>query len=151
MRLNYAISQKARLCLGPKLHQGCFLSLKANVVGFQVWFWRFRSDARQKVYKKMEKAKALRKDFDVYNKVSQKKYSDAKAQLGVWSEAGVAEGRKLFWDSFETGKVFGRRQTFWDGLVRFGLRQRLITVLPAAFTWFRQLLAQQNHRPHAST
>ena len=98
----------------------------------------------------MEKAKALRKDFDVYNKVSQKKYSDAKAQLGVWSEAGVAEGRKLFWDSFETGKVFGRRQTFWDGLVRFGLRQGLITVLSADLTPTRHLLAQQNHKPHAS-
>lgn len=84
----------------------------------QVWFWRFKSDARQKVYKRMEKAKARRKEFDVYDKASAKKFSDAKAELGVWSEAGVAEGRQLFWNSFERGKLFGRRQTFWDGLVR---------------------------------
>ena len=84
---------------------------------WQVWFWRFKSDARQKVYKKMDKAKAKRKEFDVYDKESAKKFSDAKAELGVWSEAGVAEGRQLFWNSFERGKLFGRRQTFWDGLV----------------------------------
>lgn len=71
------------------------------------------------MYKRMDKAREKRKEFDVYDKAAQKKYSDAKAELGVWSDAGVAEGRQLFWNSFERGKVFGRRQTLWDGLVSF--------------------------------
>ena len=31
--------------------------------------------------------------------------SQAKAELGLWSELGVDEGRRLFWRSFEAGKV----------------------------------------------
>jgi hypothetical protein len=32
--------------------------------------------------------------------------SQAKAELGLWSELGVDEGRRLFWRSFEAGKVW---------------------------------------------
>ena len=31
--------------------------------------------------------------------------SKAKMELGLFSEAGVEEGRRLFWDSFQAGKV----------------------------------------------
>ena len=58
-----------------------------------------------------------RKEFAVLDKEAQRKFSDAKAELGLWSDAGIGEGRKLFWNAFERGKVFGRRQTFWDALV----------------------------------
>jgi ABC-type phosphate/phosphonate transport system permease subunit len=40
----------------------------------------------------------------------------AKSELGVWSEAGLEESRALLWRSFESGKVFAQRQTFWDSL-----------------------------------
>lgn len=42
--------------------------------------------------------------------------SDAKAAMGVWSEHGLMETRRLFWDSYESGKVFARRQTFYDAV-----------------------------------
>ena len=31
--------------------------------------------------------------------------SQAKAELGLFSELGLDEGRRLFWHSFESGKV----------------------------------------------
>lgn len=31
--------------------------------------------------------------------------SSAKAELGLWSELGLGEGRQLFWKSFQAGKV----------------------------------------------
>lgn len=40
--------------------------------------------------------------------------SDAKAELGVWTNAGVSEGRELFWRSYGQGKVFAQRQSFYD-------------------------------------
>ena len=83
----------------------------------QVWFWRFKSDARAKVHKRQAVAAEYRKKFAVLDKEAQRKFSDAKAELGLWSDAGIGEGRKLFWGAFEQGKVFGRRQTFWDALV----------------------------------
>ena len=55
--------------------------------------------------------------YAALDKEAAAKYSDAKAELGLWSTAGVQESRRLFWRSFESGKVFGRRQTFWDALV----------------------------------
>lgn len=37
----------------------------------------------------------------------------------------MTEGRELFWDSFASGKLFARRQTFWDSLwIIMGSRER---------------------------
>ena len=66
---------------------------------------------------KKAKSAELQKKFAALERESQQKFSDAKAELGLWSDAGIGEGRQLFWSAFERGKVFGRRQTFWDALV----------------------------------
>lgn len=83
----------------------------------QEWFWRFKSAARERVHEKQAAAAVLRKEFEAIDKKAQQQYFEAKSELGLWSDAGVEEGRQLFWKAFESGKVFGRRQTFWDGLV----------------------------------
>lgn len=49
-------------------------------------------------------------------KQNEKKLSDAKAQVGIFSEIGVAETRDLFWTRFGQGKQFAQRQTKWDAL-----------------------------------
>lgn len=87
----------------------------------QEWFWRFKKDARKRVHAAQAEAETARQEYKKLEKEAQKKYSDAKAELGLFSEAGLDEGRRLFWRAFENGKVFGRRQTFWDGLVRLFL------------------------------
>lgn len=41
------------------------------------------------------------------------------------AEAGVAEGRELFWESYAAGKLFAQRRTFWDSLwIILGSRER---------------------------
>ena len=87
----------------------------------QEWFWRFKPQVRNKVYVKKAKSAKLKWKYEKLDKEAQQKFSDAKAELGLWSDAGVGEGRKLFWSAFERGKVFGRRQTFWDALVRHSI------------------------------
>lgn len=67
--------------------------------------------------KKKAASSKVWKEFATLDKEAQKKFAEAKAELGLWSDAGVGEGRRLFWNAFERGKVFGRRQTFWDALV----------------------------------
>ena len=83
----------------------------------QEWFWRFKPAVRERVNVKKAKSADLQKKFAALEMESQQKFSDAKAELGLWSDAGIGEGRQLFWSAFERGKVFGRRQTFWDALV----------------------------------
>jgi len=40
--------------------------------------------------------------------------SDAKATVGIFSQFGVQETRKLFWDAWERGKAMAKRMSFWD-------------------------------------
>lgn len=82
----------------------------------KVWFWRFRSEYRNKVREHRPeideayaRVRALQKERDVSMK-------EAKGSLGLWSDAGLEESRALLWNSFESGKVFAQRQTFWDSL-----------------------------------
>eukprot|EP01041_Mallomonas_annulata_P005363 gene5363-10719_t len=42
--------------------------------------------------------------------------SDAKSELGIFSESGVGETRDLFWLRFSQGKGFATRQSKWDAL-----------------------------------
>lgn len=38
----------------------------------------------------------------------QKHVSDAKGSMGIWSDYGLMETRRLFWDSYESGKARDR-------------------------------------------
>jgi hypothetical protein len=38
----------------------------------------------------------------------------AKSQVGIMSEYGVAETRDMFWGTFAGGKDFAKRQSLWD-------------------------------------
>jgi len=40
--------------------------------------------------------------------------SDAKATVGIFSQFGVQETRKIFWDAWERGKAMAKRMSFWD-------------------------------------
>ncbi|CAL57725.1 unnamed product [Ostreococcus tauri] len=40
----------------------------------------------------------------------------ARSELGLWSELGVGDAKALFKRSYERGKIFATRHTFWDGL-----------------------------------
>jgi len=42
--------------------------------------------------------------------------SDAKSVAGLFSEVGVTEVKDSFWDYFNSGKQFAKRQSWWDAL-----------------------------------
>ena len=82
----------------------------------KVWFWRFRSEYRDRVKEKQPEVDAAYKLVRELGKERDGHMRKAKRTLGVWSDAGVQESRAMLWKSFESGKVFAQRQTFWDAL-----------------------------------
>lgn len=101
-----------RLAVAQRAHYDAEMKAQRH----KVWFWRFRSEYRAKVRAHKPEidqtyagVRALQKERDV-------KMKQAKSSLGLWSDAGLEESRALLWKSFESGKVFAQRQTFWDSL-----------------------------------
>lgn len=83
----------------------------------KVWFWRFRVPHNAIVTERLAKQSEAQAVVTKLNKQRAATKSEAKSQLGLWSDAGIEEARGGFWKSFEAGKVFGRRQTLWDALL----------------------------------
>lgn len=42
--------------------------------------------------------------------------SDAKSVAGLFSEVGIDEVKGSFWEYFESGKKFAKRQSAWDAM-----------------------------------
>ncbi|KAK3266420.1 hypothetical protein CYMTET_24953 [Cymbomonas tetramitiformis] len=102
----------------PGLHEAQMEVQEAMfaVEAAQTWFWRFREPDRTNVLalqKDLEHAKkrsaALLKERDALEK-------EAKSIVGLWSVYAIEDCRTLFWSTVEKGKVFAKRQTFWNGL-----------------------------------
>ncbi len=70
----------------------------------QTWFWRFTTQ-RPIVLEKKAKERAAYAIVRGHERHVDALLSDAKAELGLWSELGLEEGRRLFWNSFQAGKV----------------------------------------------
>ncbi|KAK9839900.1 hypothetical protein WJX74_000074 [Apatococcus lobatus] len=83
----------------------------------KVWFWWFRQPHRDEVRKRQKHESAAAKVVRGFDQQQKQKISNAKASLGLWSDSGLEESRQLFWQSFNSGKVFAQRQTFWDTVV----------------------------------
>ena len=64
---------------------------------------RSRSEAREREWRALAERSAAA-------------VSAAKAQLGLFSAAGVGEARDQFWQSFAGGTAYARRATLWDAL-----------------------------------
>ncbi|GAB4821899.1 hypothetical protein N2152v2_008945 [Parachlorella kessleri] len=95
-----------------------YSQLEANLYADKVWFWRWRSPYRERVLKKQPAVDAAKAQVDAIKRQQERLFSEGKAQLGLWSAAGLAESRDLFWKSFHSGKVFAQRQSFWDAVFR---------------------------------
>lgn len=88
------------------------------------WFWRFKGqETRKRVYAARARATAAERDLEARLAATEAALTRGRAALGLWSEAGVGEAKRLYRDAFASGKVFARRQTFWDALTRL-LRSR---------------------------
>jgi len=83
----------------------------------KVWFWWFRAEHRRNVRSKQAVTAVAHAEMRRVCAVYEGKMAEARGHLGLWSDMGVQESRGLFWNSFERGKVFAKRQTFWDTLI----------------------------------
>ena len=80
--------------------------------------WRFTATPSQR--SRIEQAKKRQRDAARALRVEERKRDaamrEARSELGLWSELGVGDAKALFKRSYERGKVFATRSTFWDGL-----------------------------------
>ncbi|KAK9834999.1 hypothetical protein WJX81_003264 [Elliptochloris bilobata] len=77
---------------------------QAELDAERTWFWFLDAERRRAVKKKKEVERSARARVRELERRRERLLSDAKASLGLWSAAGVDEGRQLFWRSFEAGK-----------------------------------------------
>ena len=87
----------------------------ARLGDVEVFFWRFREPYKRLVPKRRKDRDLALRAFRDAEAVRNKALAKARGKLGLWSDAGVTEARDSFWKSFESGKVFATRQSFWDG------------------------------------
>ena len=101
---------ESKLMHAHALHEQAYLDQNQH----KVWFWRFRPEHRKLVKEKQPAVDAAYATIRDLGRVRDRHMRNAKRNLGVWSDAGVEESRAMLWKSFESGKVFAQRQTFWD-------------------------------------
>lgn len=82
----------------------------------KVWFYWWRPEHRKLVEARRPAVKAAQQRVRALQKEREGILREGKAALGLWSDAGLEESRQLLWTSFDTGKVFAQRQTFWDSI-----------------------------------
>lgn len=88
-----------------------------------VWGWRWREPYSRLVPERKRDVEFAQQDFDKAVKERNMLESEAKAQVGIWSEYGVDEVRKTFWDAYQSGKDFAKRMSWWDVLLGVGGRR----------------------------
>jgi len=80
--------------------------------------WRFTSGPQHKerVAAAKRRLRVSSKRLAAEEKKRDEAMREARSELGLWSELGVGDAKALFKRSYERGKVFATRHTFWDGL-----------------------------------
>ena len=71
----------------------------------KTWFWWADRQKREAVRERKETERKTWAVLRKHEKHIDGLLSQAKAELGLFSELGLEEGRTLFWQSFQAGKV----------------------------------------------
>lgn len=71
-------------------------------------------DAHCQHYKAISDRRKI--EWDEIKAEGNARMSDAKSVAGLFSEVGVNEVKDSFWDYFNSGKQFAKRQSWWDAL-----------------------------------
>lgn len=66
--------------------------------------------------------------------------SEAKSQVGIWSQYGVDEVRERFWTAYQSGKDFAKRMTFWDVMFGVGGGRRDEELVATLLRWLGQIM-----------
>lgn len=78
--------------------------------------WRLDERKRRVVRARQAILAERRADLEVVERELEQKKGAALKELGIFSEAGVGEARRVFWRTYDDGKLFARRQSFYDAL-----------------------------------
>ncbi len=73
------------------------MKLEYDLEDTKVWFWRWRPEHKEQVEAKLPAVQAAREHVRQVQHQHDAAVRDAKGSLGLWSAAGVEEGRRLFW------------------------------------------------------
>ena len=71
----------------------------------KTWFWWADKQKREAVSKRKQAEREARAVLRKHEKHIEGLLSQAKSELGLFSELGLEEGRRLFWQSFQAGKA----------------------------------------------
>ena len=71
----------------------------------KTWFWWWNAEKKAAVRERAAVERELYKVLRLHSRHVDSLVSEAKKELGLWSQLGLDEGRRLFWSSFESGKV----------------------------------------------
>lgn len=105
-RIMNSIDLQAEYTAASKYH-----TANANYQHSRGWF---SCDAHCQHYKSiMERRKT---EWDEIKAEGNARMSDAKSVAGLFSEVGVSEVKDSFWDYFQSGKQFAKRQSWWDAM-----------------------------------
>merc|ERR1712232_824547 len=63
-----------------------------------------------------ERMEVAKKNLEAIRREGYNRMSDAKATAGLFSEIGVGEVKDSFWEYFQAGKQFAKRQSMWDAM-----------------------------------
>eukprot|EP01026_Neomeris_dumetosa_P027641 TRINITY_DN22465_c0_g1_i10.p1 TRINITY_DN22465_c0_g1~~TRINITY_DN22465_c0_g1_i10.p1 ORF type:complete len:292 (-),score=26.52 TRINITY_DN22465_c0_g1_i10:389-1264(-) len=91
-------------------------NLDFQLYNAKVWFWWFRPEARQKVNLLQQQYNQVERQVRELVREEQQIAREARGFLGLWSHQGVKDSKALFWQAFDQGKIFARRQTMWDAI-----------------------------------
>lgn len=84
----------------------------------KVWFWRSRSPYSTLVPEKEMELHKVEAELAILENKRNEYIQKAKKKVGVWSSYGLEEMRHRFWQTFESGKVFAKQQTFYQMIFR---------------------------------
>jgi len=105
-----------------------------------VWGWRWRQPYDKLVPPRQHVVDEAQARLRVALRERDALQSEAKSQVGLWSQYGVDEVRERFWKAYQSGKDFAKRMTFWDVMLGTGGRGRDEELLGTLLRWLGQIM-----------
>eukprot|EP00227_Mantoniella_beaufortii_P007927 CAMPEP_0197577228 /NCGR_PEP_ID=MMETSP1326-20131121/1933_1 /TAXON_ID=1155430 /ORGANISM="Genus nov. species nov., Strain RCC2288" /LENGTH=312 /DNA_ID=CAMNT_0043140263 /DNA_START=274 /DNA_END=1208 /DNA_ORIENTATION=+ len=99
---------------GRMAAEQALLQAQGDVRDAQVWFWYFAPESRARVAAARGVERLKQGDADVFRRERDNMLREAKGELGLWSSLGIDEAKALFKKSYERGKLFATRSSYYD-------------------------------------
>eukprot|EP00307_Rebecca_sp_RCC1486_P000958 CAMPEP_0119406480 /NCGR_PEP_ID=MMETSP1335-20130426/783_1 /TAXON_ID=259385 /ORGANISM="Chrysoculter rhomboideus, Strain RCC1486" /LENGTH=286 /DNA_ID=CAMNT_0007430559 /DNA_START=22 /DNA_END=882 /DNA_ORIENTATION=- len=122
-----------------------FVEVEREMIGLvrarddaKVLFWSWRSPYKDMVREMQAQIDELAPRYNAAVDDRDRTRTRARQEVGLWSDVGVGEMRALFWRSWDEGKDFAKRMTFWD--IMFATSRREETLVSVLVRWLSTFL-----------